>query len=374
MVRFQLDELMSNKEDYTPDEWHLIREAFSLTSLLVMIAGPSPYFGGAAGLLKETNALHHSLTRMLSHGAAYPLIDDLRRDMRNQTAMFLGDDPEDQAFRDQTPEQAQKIIVERCRQTSQILFQKADPVESAYYKKGLLWVCAQVARAANEHGGLLGSSESPITDGEREVIRQVAFAFGLPATESLVEELPAAPRRSVPAQLAKFMDSAEWQILRDAPLSISSAVLLASPNGIIGTIREVTTLVRVFNDARERYPENRLIDALVDDLGILATVGGEAPFVVKGGLTFPEALERVVTACQQAVHLLQNKVQASGGIEGSLQLKESEEFKHMLVEMTRQVAESAREGGFLGIGSRRISAEEQTLIETVSRALDLPEP
>ena len=43
----------------------------------------------------------------------------------------------------------------------------------------------------------------------------------------------------------------------------------------------------------------------------------------------------------------------------------------MLLDMAREVAETTKEGGFLGIGGRRISAEEQALLDAVAGALEL---
>ena len=360
-----------SKEKYTPEEWRLLQETLSLSGLLVILASPLPSVRGSAGLLKETNALYMSLTRMLNHGAAYPLIDELRLDMRHLTALHQEGQPEGQPFRELNLEQVHDTILDYCRQSARLLREKADPEEAAYFKKGLLWVCAQIAQAANENGGFLGSSGQPITEEERQAIRQIAFALGLSASEPLVEELPSTPRRKLPTQIAGFINSEEWQILREAPVWVSSAALQASSSGVIGTLREVTTMVRSLRSARERFPENRLIDAVVDELGILASVGGETPFLPEEKFSHQVALQKAVEACQKVAQLLGDKA-LEGSQEHMHRLKEEGyEFKQMLLDIAREVAETNRDGGFLGFGGKRVNDEEQALLEAVTGALAL---
>jgi hypothetical protein len=362
---------MTNKEKYTPEEWRLLQETLSLSGLLVMITSPSPQFGRAASLFKETNALYTSLTQMLSHGAAYPLIDELRLELRDHLPYQREDEPDNAFLRDATPDQARKIILDRLRQTAQLLHQKAEADEIAFYKKGLLWVCAQVASAVHEGGGLLGAPQPSINEEERQAIRQIAFALGLPAAESLVAGLPKAPRRILPTQLASFINEEEWQILREAPIRVSSAILSASPSGVIGTLREVATLIRALRSAHASSPDNRLIDAVMDDLGLLAVVGGETPFLFESNLAPQQALDKALTACHQVSRLLRTKALDNPGEDGARVQNEGLEFKQMLIDMARQVAETSREGGFLGIGGKRISAAEQGLLDAVAGALEL---
>ena len=47
-------------------------------------------------------------------------------------------------------------------------------------------------------------------------------------------------------------------------------------------------------------------------------------------------------------------------------------YKEWSVAIARQVAEAAKEGGFLGFGGERVSAEERAMLARIERALGVP--
>jgi hypothetical protein len=52
--------------------------------------------------------------------------------------------------------------------------------------------------------------------------------------------------------------------------------------------------------------------------------------------------------------------------------QEAREFKTWLRSISQEVAEAAKEGGFLGIGGVRVSEAEQAALREISEALGLP--
>lgn len=67
----------------------------------------------------------------------------------------------------------------------------------------------------------------------------------------------------------------------------------------------------------------------------------------------------LIAGCVQAVRLVMHHTPT-----------EAVAFKYWLLELARKAAESTAEGGFLGLGSDRISADERTVLHELEAALD----
>jgi hypothetical protein len=67
------------------------------------------------------------------------------------------------------------------RAVNDLLNRKVKPEEADEFKKWLLAIARRVAEAANE-GGIFGFGGERISDAEKNVLRQIAFALGQPAS------------------------------------------------------------------------------------------------------------------------------------------------------------------------------------------------
>ncbi len=72
-----------------------------------------------------------------------------------------------------------------------------------------------------------------------------------------------------------------------------------------------------------------------------------------------EIRDIAVAKCGQVGELLATKSNAA----------EASQYKHWVISVGERVANAAKEGGFLGIGGERVSAEERTVIEAITTAL-----
>ncbi len=353
------------------DDWQLLLDTLTNTPGLVISVSPQ----GPVGLLREGAAMFYGLNEMLRHGSGYPLIDRLRQDLQAASARPAPAGParsDNEAEPDGVERAPGKDLdtlrretLERCRRANQALLSQATPEEAAYYRRGLLWVCLQTARAAREGGGLFGIGAVQVTDEEKEALRQIAYAFGLPAGESLVEQLPEAPPRGVPAGMSERFSVDEWNLVCQAPLWIGFAVITAHPSGPLGAMREIEALAQVLQAARLQHPDNQALAAIWEDLSThfrerVQQLDAQLPVQPGGGkVDHDGVMERASQRIRQAAEVL----------EARLEREEAVEFKQVLLDLAQRVAEAGREGGFLGLGGQTISAREQEAIRRIAEAL-----
>lgn len=155
-----------------------------------------------------------------------------------------------------------------------------------------------------------------------------------------------------------FTDS-EWTLLLDVPPAIGTAIMHAGKSGL-GSMKEAMAMASGILGARDGYEGNELVESLVHarlkdrEKSSIETLN--SPYV---GLEPEEILKDAVAKCQAVATLLNDKAtrgEAEGFIDWSLSIAE-------------KVANAAKEGGFLGIGGERVSAEEAKAIRAIRSAL-----
>lgn len=150
----------------------------------------------------------------------------------------------------------------------------------------------------------------------------------------------------------------EWRVLRRAPLVAGLAISLADPGGPIELTKETLAALRA---ARTPPSGDELLVAVSRDLDEQIR-GQQKPL---------EDLQfRGRTARKQVVDELTavNRILAAKATP-----EEAASFRLWLVEAAQETAEAAKEGGFLGIGTTRVSKGETGMLETIREILGLPE-
>ena len=176
----------------------------------------------------------------------------------------------------------------------------------------------------------------------------------------------------------------EWRILEQAPVFVAFATLAADMSGPIGLIKEIEALSQALEELRlpgAADPAHDLIAAVAADLRATQASGQnwgkvlgedgdpdaqedqEHPSAVPGsGLDFshPEKVKApALSACRAAADLLARKTTP----------EEAEAFGRGALSVGRQVAEAAKEGGFLGMGGTLVSAQERATLDELAGAL-----
>jgi hypothetical protein len=118
-----------------------------------------------------------------------------------------------------------------------------------------------------------------------------------------------------------------------------------------GTIRESLVMAQVYAEARRSQGESELLDALVSSSPAVnpQQLQGASDIAAVSG-------ERL----RQALGLIAEKGSAG----------DVEDYKSFVVSVAQAAAEAHKEGGFIGIGGKQISAEEQAALDEIRGILD----
>jgi hypothetical protein len=140
----------------------------------------------------------------------------------------------------------------------------------------------------------------------------------------------------------------EWETIAEAPVFAGLRVVAASKGG---TIRESLAVAKVYAHAREQQGESELLDELVDsappvDTQDVRNAGGDIVAVSN---------ERL----REALTLLSDKATP----------EEIEEYKQFVLQVAQAAAEAHKEGGFIGIGGKPVSEQEQAALDEIRAGL-----
>jgi hypothetical protein len=140
----------------------------------------------------------------------------------------------------------------------------------------------------------------------------------------------------------------EWTTVVEGPVLAGMRVVSA---GRGGTIRESLAVAKVYAAARQTQGESELLDALVSSPPAV-----DARQVREGGDIASVSAERL----REALRILREDATPA----------EVEEYKRFVMEVAEAAAKAHKEGGFIGIGGKPISAEEQAALDAIQGILD----
>lgn len=163
----------------------------------------------------------------------------------------------------------------------------------------------------------------------------------------------------------------EWFVLSSTPAMIGAAMSSAAPSGVIGTVKEMTAGMRGTVQGLTDYPESELIAALLEKAenweeakDKMEDYREKAKERLDGAeiKSREELQSHVLSDCAAAAKLVDEKCSPS----------DAAIYKEWSVKIANKVAEAAKEGGILGFGGERVSAEESELIAKIEAALGAP--
>ncbi|HML91931.1 hypothetical protein [Methyloceanibacter sp.] len=162
---------MTNKNDFTPEEWTLLLESITAAGLAVSAVDPSGWWG----TLKEAAASTPSLAEAKRDPNSNELIQSAVADFeRFSDGSIL-------AMRERFAQAEPTECVERSlaslREAAAIVDAKA-PSEAAAFKTWLRGISEKVADAAVE-GSFLGIGGVRVSDAERAMLRDISEALGI---------------------------------------------------------------------------------------------------------------------------------------------------------------------------------------------------
>lgn len=152
----------------------------------------------------------------------------------------------------------------------------------------------------------------------------------------------------------------EWNLLRIAPALVASGVSASDPGGLVGAFQEAAAGVQGMVQSLKQDEALELASAILADKS--------AP-----KMPSPTALMGEGSRDQQLANF---KSQAVSQVKAALALLESKAspaeltaYKGMLITVAEKTAHAAKEGGFLGFGGERVSADEKMFLDQLRSML-----
>ena len=142
----------------------------------------------------------------------------------------------------------------------------------------------------------------------------------------------------------------EWSTVANAPY-LTAMLIIAASRG--GRMRETLAIAEAYASARQHYRDELLQQ-------ILTTPPSFDPTTAPGN---PDELR------QQATTTLRRAVSILGRDATEPEINTYKRFVYYLAET---VARAHREGGFLGIGGKQVSDEEQAVLDEIAAIFDEP--
>jgi hypothetical protein len=141
----------------------------------------------------------------------------------------------------------------------------------------------------------------------------------------------------------------EWTTVVEAPVLAGLRVVAAHRGG---SIRESIAVAKVYAAARQAQGDSEFLDALV-----ASPPSVDAKRVREGGADIATVSgERL----RDALRILREKASP----------EELDEYKRFGMEVAEAAAKAHKEGGFIGIGGKPVSPEEQTALDEIQAILD----
>jgi hypothetical protein len=160
---------MTDKSNFTPDEWKVLLESTMAAGIAVTAADPS----GLWGLLKESFAGGTEVAKIKTNPGANALVRALVDDFNTADGSAARDALKSKIGN--KPEQIKDKCIEVLGQAAAIVDAKA-PGDAAAYKSWVQHISQQVAQAANEGGGLFGGGV-PVSEGEKATLTEISRAL-----------------------------------------------------------------------------------------------------------------------------------------------------------------------------------------------------
>lgn len=162
----------------------------------------------------------------------------------------------------------------------------------------------------------------------------------------------------------QFTDD-EWFLLSSTP-----AMSSAASSGVVGTVKELAASMKSTVGALKDYPDGELVQALLEH----AENWDEAKDKMKDYRSrAKDKLEssEIKSREQLHEHAMKDCKAASKLVDEKCSADEGKVYREWVLKIADNVAAAFSEGGFLGFGGKRISAEETAMLVRNEEALGI---
>jgi hypothetical protein len=162
---------MSDKSNFTAEEWKTILSSPMLAGMAVTLADPS----GLWGLMKEGFASARALVEAKTDAGASKLVKAIVADFETSEGRTIAREGIKAELSGKSRAEQKQRVLDRLAQAGKILDAKA-PQDAAAFKAWLQGVAEKVAEAASE-GSTLGFGGVQVSDAEKATLADVSRAL-----------------------------------------------------------------------------------------------------------------------------------------------------------------------------------------------------
>jgi hypothetical protein len=162
---------MTDKSNFTSDEWKVLLESVMAAGIAITAAEPS----GLWGLLKESFASGTDLAKAKMDAGTNALIKAVVEDFGTSEGRSAARDGLNSKFKGSKPAEIKDNCIEILHQAATILDAKA-PGDSTAFKGWLQQTSQHVAEASKE-GGFLGVGGVPVSEAEKATLSEISTAL-----------------------------------------------------------------------------------------------------------------------------------------------------------------------------------------------------
>lgn len=153
--------------------------------------------------------------------------------------------------------------------------------------------------------------------------------------------------------------SDEWSLIRLAPVLVAGGVSAAEPAGIFSSIKEATAGAGAMMDSLKASTGLELLGAMAADRSMPAMPD---PKSLLGEGSREQQMQNLKTSVlgkiREAVEVVSRKASP----------EEATAYRQLFGAIADKAAQASKEGGFLGFGGVRVSANEQAFVNEVRKA------
>jgi len=164
---------MTDKTNFTKDEWALLLRSPMNARMAITAAEPSGLFG----LLKESFASGAALARAATDPNANPLVKAVVTDFQTSDGRASAHDGLKAEFGNSKPAEIKIKAIDSLREVAAILAAKA-PGDASAFKGWLREISQKTAEAASEGGGLFGGGVQ-VSDAEKATLGEISSVLGI---------------------------------------------------------------------------------------------------------------------------------------------------------------------------------------------------
>ena len=162
----------------------------------------------------------------------------------------------------------------------------------------------------------------------------------------------------------------QWFLIGVVPGMIGAAMSNAAPSGIIGTIKEMSAVMRASIQGKKDFPNSELINELMEKAANWEEAKEKMSDYRERAKARVESAQIKTREGLQSLALDDCKA-ALALVDAHCSDADAKAYRQWTLNIARAVAEAAKEGSILGFGGERVSEPERKLLAELEQVLGL---